>query len=219
MSEPSQQPLPIVVLISGSGTNLQAIIDAQQNRQLPVEICAVVSNKADVKGLRRAEEAGIKTHVVSHVDYASREEFDAALIDTLDQYQPGLVVLAGFMRVLTAEFVNHYLGRLLNIHPSLLPKYPGLNTHQRVLDAGEKLHGATVHFVTPELDGGPAIIQSEVTIRPYDDAKTLAHRVQSKEHIIYPRAIQWFAEGRLQLRDDHAYLDGEPLAENGYLIQ
>lgn len=210
--------LPIVVLISGSGTNLQALIDSQRNGQLKVDIRAVISNRPEVKGLERATQAGIATEVIDHTTFDSREAFDHALMSAIDHYQPQLVVLAGFMRVLTAEFVNHYLGRLVNIHPSLLPKYPGLHTHQRALDAGDAKHGVTVHFVTPQLDGGPAIIQAEVAVVADDNADSLAARVLQQEHRIYPQAIQWYAEGRLTLQDNIALLDREPLPATGYLI-
>lgn len=210
--------ISVVVLISGGGTNLQAIIDGKQNKQLAVNINAVISNRPDVKGLERAKQANIATEVIDHKGYAERTDFDQALMQAIDNYQPDLVVLAGFMRILTPEFVNHYLGRLINIHPSLLPKYPGLHTHQRALDAGDNIHGVTVHFVTPELDGGPAIIQAQVPVHSDDNADQLAARVLQQEHIIYPQAIQWFAEGRLQLRNNETFLDNEPLPPTGHLI-
>ncbi|GAB1268654.1 phosphoribosylglycinamide formyltransferase [Aurantivibrio infirmus] len=208
----------VLVLISGSGTNLQALIDAQLNDNLPIEICAVISNRPDVKGLERAEKAHIATQVVDHKEFSSRLEFDTAMMKTIDQYQPDLVVLAGFMRILTPEFVQHYLGKMLNIHPSLLPKYPGLHTHQRAIDAGDSEHGVTVHFVTEELDGGPAIIQAKIAVLKDDDADSLAKRVQQQEHRIYPLAVQWFAEKRIKLVNNSCHLDGELLPECGYLI-
>jgi phosphoribosylglycinamide formyltransferase-1 len=193
--------LPVVVLISGNGSNLQAIINAAQE-DLPIEIRAVISNRPQVYGLQRAEQAGIETAVLDHKAYPDRESFDLALIKLIDNYSPGLIVLAGFMRILTTAFVRHFAGRLLNIHPSLLPKYPGLNTHQRALDAQDQLHGASVHFVTEDLDGGPLVTQAQVAIMAHDDADSLAARVLQKEHQIYPLAIRWFAERRLSMDED-----------------
>jgi len=189
----------IVILISGRGSNMEAMLRAHAAGELPVEIAAVIANKADAGGLATAAQAGVPTAVVPHRDYASREDFDAALAKAIDAYAPDLVVLAGFLRVLTTGFVEHYAGRLINIHPSLLPAFPGLHTHERALAAGCKLHGATVHFVTPELDHGPIIIQAVVPVLPEDDADALAARVLKQEHLIYPRAVRWFAEGRLQV--------------------
>ena len=183
--------LPLVVLISGSGSNLQAIIDAAHNG-LPVDIRAVISNRPGVNGLKRAEQAGIPIRVLDHKEFTE-------LKSLIDNFQPELVILAGFMRILTSDFVRHYAGRLFNIHPSLLPKFRGLHTHQRALDAGEKLHGASVHFVTEELDGGPVIVQAQVSVLSDDDADRLAARVLEREHQIYPLAIDWFAAGRLSL--------------------
>jgi phosphoribosylglycinamide formyltransferase-1 len=205
----------IVVLLSGSGSNLQAFIDAINAGKLDAKISAVISNKADAYGLQRAQQANIPTAILSHKDFPDRESFDNALIKLIDPYQPDLIILAGFMRILTPGFVKHYLGRLLNIHPSLLPKYPGLHTHQRALDDGETHGGATVHFVTEELDGGPAILQAAVKIEKQDDAAALAARVLIQEHRIYPQAAQWFAEGRLALRDNHSYLDNQLLPPTG----
>lgn len=207
--------LPLVALISGRGSNLQSIIDAAGDGALPVKIRAVVSNEPDAYGLERARRAGIEIRVVNHRDYKSRHDFDAVLMNVIDGFEPGLVVLAGFMRILTAEFVNHYHGRLMNIHPSLLPEFPGIDTHQRALDAGVKEHGASVHFVTPELDGGPVIIQARVPVKKGDDADALAARVLEKEHLIYPQAIKWFAEGRLQVDNERVLLDGKPSLEHG----
>jgi phosphoribosylglycinamide formyltransferase-1 len=209
MSEPNK--LPVVVLISGSGSNLQAIIDGAA-AGLPIEIRAVISNEAQAYGLSRAERAGIATAVLDHRAFNQREEYDRALTALIDQYQPGLVTLAGFMRILTPGFVRHYQGRMFNIHPSLLPKFRGLHTHQRALDAGERLHGASVHFVTEELDGGPLIVQAQVPVLPGDDAERLAARVLQREHQIYPLAIKWFAEGRLRLaHQGRVMLDGKTL--------
>lgn len=213
------EKISVVVLISGSGTNLQAIIDGQQDGSLPINISAVISNRPAVKGLERAQQANIPAIVVDHKEFSSRDAFDQHLMNTIDRYQPQLVVLAGFMRVLTEGFVNHYLGRLLNIHPSLLPLYPGLHTHQRAIDAGDSEHGTTVHFVTPQLDGGPAIIQAKVPVYAEDDADTLANRVLGQEHVIYPQAIRWFAEQKLTLKQGRAFLEGEPLGQSGYLIE
>jgi len=204
-------PLPIVVLISGNGTNLQAIIDAVRRGELAAEIRAVISNRPQAFGLERARRAGIPAETVDHTRYPDRNDFDAALRAMIDRYQPALVILAGFMRILTPEFVTHYHGRMLNIHPSLLPAFRGLDTHRRALAAGAKAHGASVHFVTVELDGGPVIIQQQVPILPGDDAGTLAARVQTAEHRLYPRVIQWFAEGRIGLRDNRVVFDGTPL--------
>ena len=209
---PSQR-LPIVVLISGSGSNLQALIDAVANGALNVDIRAVISNRPEAKGLQRARDAGLHAEALDHKNFQSREAFDQALQQRIDSFAPKLVVLAGFMRLLTDDFVEHYLGRMLNIHPSLLPAYTGLNTHQRVLDAGEKQHGASVHFVTAELDGGPLILQARLNVQPDESSESLAARVLEKEHRIYPLAVQWFAEGRLQLIDQHAWFDGKALTQ------
>jgi len=206
-----ESKMTAVVLISGSGSNLQAIIDAAKNGSLDITIAAVISNRPGVKGLQRAISAGIPTRVLDHKAYADREGFDAALQQEIDACQPQLLILAGFMRILTPGFVRHYLGRMLNIHPSLLPKYTGLNTHQRAINDGEAEHGASIHFVTEELDGGPIIIQGKVGIESNDSAEQLANKVLKKEHLIYPQAIQWFATKRLQLIDNHAVLDGEAL--------
>lgn len=201
------------VLISGSGSNLQAIIDEVAAERLDLDVSVVLSNQRDAHGLERARKAGIATECLPHQEFATRELYDAALVETLDRYQPDLIILAGFMRILTGTFVNHYGGRVLNIHPSLLPKFPGLDTHERAIEAGEKWHGCTVHFVTEDLDGGPPIIQGRVPVMPDDSAATLAARVLEVEHRIYPEAARMFAAGRLELRDGAAWLDGEPLAE------
>jgi phosphoribosylglycinamide formyltransferase-1 len=211
MAREPKPKLPVVVLISGGGTNLQSIIDAVQEDRLPVEIRAVISNRPDAYGLERAARAGIPGEVLSHKDYPDREAYDRALIELIDRYAPGLVVLAGFMRILSDRFVRHYEGRMVNIHPSLLPKYRGLNTHQRCLESGDTEHGATVHFVTPELDAGPVIIQARVPVEPNDTPESLAARVLQEEHRIYPTAIGWFAEGRLRLDNGEACLDGKPI--------
>jgi phosphoribosylglycinamide formyltransferase-1 len=189
----------IVILISGRGSNMEALLRAREAGELPVEIAAVISNKADAQGLETARAHGIPAGVVAHREFPSREAFDAALQANIDQYRPDLVVLAGFLRVLTAGFVRHYEGRLINIHPSLLPAFPGLHTHERAIEAGCKLHGATVHFVTPELDHGPIIIQAAVPVLPDDTPDTLAARVLAQEHLIYPRAVRWFAENQMNV--------------------
>ena len=197
MNQNVVSPIRLVVLISGHGSNLQAIIDNIINHNLPAEIVAVISNKADAYGLERAKKAGIEQRVLSHLDYADRKQYDQALKALIDGYQPDLIILAGFMRILTNEFVEHYLHRMINIHPSLLPKHKGLNTHQRAIDAGDKEHGCSVHFVTPELDDGPVILQATVPVKDDDTAETLAARVHEQEHKIYPEAIRMFAENKL----------------------
>ncbi len=206
----------IVVLISGSGSNLQAIIDACSSGFIPANVSAVISNKANAYGLVRANDAGLSTQVLSHTVFKDREQYDLALADAIDQHQPDLVVLAGFMRILTPAFVQRYQGRLLNIHPSLLPKYQGLNTHQRAIDNNDSEHGCSVHFVTEQLDGGPVILQAKVPVFSDDDAKTLAERVHEQEHRIYPLVVRWFCQNRLQQHADQAMLDGNVLAANGY---
>jgi phosphoribosylglycinamide formyltransferase-1 len=209
-SETTPRPR-LVVLISGSGSNLQAIMDAVAAEKLPASIAAVVSNRADAYGLQRAADAGIATATVDHTQFDSRGAFDAALQEVIDSYQPDLLVLAGFMRILTPAFVSHYTGRMLNIHPSLLPLYKGVRTHQRALDDGAKEHGVSVHFVTPELDGGPVIMQAKVPVLPSDTAESLAQRVLVQEHVIYPRIVKWFVEGRLKLEGNQVLLDGNVL--------
>ena len=209
----------VVVLISGSGSNLQALIDSITGDDHPARIRAVISNRADAFGLERARKAGIDTRVLDHKAYADREAFDAALIEAIDGYAPQLVVLAGFMRILTPGFVRHYQGRLLNIHPSLLPKYKGLHTHQRALEAGDSEHGCSVHFVTEELDGGPLVVQAVIPVESDDTPESLAQRVHVQEHRIYPLAMRWFAEGRLRLGQDGAELDGQALPPSGQQLR
>lgn len=204
-------PPTLVVLISGNGGNLQALIDAIRAERLPARIAAVISNRTSVYGLQRATDAGIHAETLSHTAFDSREAFDHALQQRVDSFQPDLVVLAGFMRIFTADFVRHFAGRMLNIHPSLLPLYKGVHTHRRVLEDGANEHGVSVHFVTPELDGGPVIMQAKVPVLPSDTEETLAQRVHVQEHIIYPRVVKWFVEGRLKLENDQVMLDGNAL--------
>lgn len=201
----------IAVLISGSGSNLQAIINHQKTHADLYEIALVISNKADAYGLQRAKNAGINTQVIDHTAFADRESFDAQLQSAIESAEVELVVLAGFMRILTDGFTRHFLGRMLNIHPSLLPKYPGLNTHQRALEAGDSEHGLSIHFVTPELDGGPAILQAKVCIEDGDNVETLQQKVHQQEHIAYPLVVQWFAENRLAFENGQAWFEQQPL--------
>lgn len=202
----------IVILISGRGSNMEALIGARDRGDLPVNIAAVISNRPDAKGLETAAAAGIATRCLDHKAYAGRDAFDAALAACIDEFAPDLVVLAGFMRILTPDFVRHYEGRLLNIHPSLLPSFPGLHTHQRALDEGVRIHGCTVHFVTAELDHGPVVIQAAVPVLDGDDEASLAARVLRQEHQVYPQAVRWFAEGRLSLADGRVRVAGEAAA-------
>ena len=209
----SESKCPIVVLISGSGSNLQALIDASTDADFTIS--AVLSNRPQAYGLERAARSGITTRVIDHTDYSDRAEFDTALLNAIEDYQPRLVVLAGFMRLLGGEFVRHFAGRIINIHPSLLPKYPGTNTHQRAIDAGDTEHGVSVHFVTEEMDGGPIIAQERVPVLPEDTAEQLAARVLEREHQLYPAVVRWFAAGRLQMNDNHALLDDTLLPPQG----
>ncbi len=204
-------PCRVVVLISGSGSNLQAIIDAVAAQSLPAEIVCVMSNRPAAGGLQRAQKAGIPTDVLDHTDYAERRDYDAALIERIDPLKPDLIVLAGFMRILTDEFVRHYWGRLVNIHPSLLPAYRGLNTHARALADRQSHHGCSVHYVIPALDAGPVIAQAQVAIAPNETAEQLQQRVQHREHQLYPEVIRWIAQGRVALIDKQVMLDGKPL--------
>jgi phosphoribosylglycinamide formyltransferase, formyltetrahydrofolate-dependent len=209
----------IVVLISGNGSNLQAIIDACKQKKINGTLRAVFSNKADAFGLERAREAGIAAHALSASQFASREAFDRELVQEIDAYAPDVVVLAGYMRILSPAFVAHYAGRLLNIHPSLLPKYPGLNTHRQVLDNGDEEHGTSAHFVTDELDGGPVILQAKVPVFEGDSEEDVTARVQAQEHAIYPLVVSWFVDGRLEMRDGAAWLDGAPLPPQGHAAE
>ena len=208
------KPLPIVVLISGNGSNLQAMINAA-TCGLPIDIRAVISNKPNAFGLERAKRAHIPAQVISSSDFASRQDFEATLMKVIDSHQPKLVVLAGFMRKLTAKFVNHYAGRMLNIHPSLLPKYPGLKTHERVLEAGERNHGVSVHYVTEEVDGGPIICQASLTVRTEDTVASLSQRIHALEYVIYPQVLAWAATDRLILRQHQVFLDNQPVPKTG----
>lgn len=200
------------VLVSGSGSNLQSFIDKAAAGDIGLELGVVFSNRPDAFGLERASKAGIPTECLRHGDFPDREAFDRAVAGILDGYAPDLIVLAGFMRILSPWFVAHYEGRVLNIHPALLPAYPGLDTHQRVLDAGDRWHGSTVHFVTEVLDGGPLILQGRLEVDPRESADELCARVQALEHQIYPQAADWFGQGRIAFRDGQTWLDGEPLA-------
>ena len=203
--------LPIAILISGRGTNMRVIAERAAAGSLPVDVRVVVSDKSSAEGLQTAAAMKITTRVLEARQFADRPSYDRALIGLLAQYQPKLIVLAGFMRILTPQFIEAFAGRILNVHPSLLPKYPGLHTHRRALEAGEAVHGVSVHFVTEQLDGGPVVLQAEVPVLPGDTEKTLSARVQQGEHRIYPQAIDWFARGRLLLKEDRAWLDGQPL--------
>ena len=203
----------VVILISGSGTNLQALIDAAPKLDFKIEM--VVSNKSGVLGLKRAKKHKIPYKVIEHQSFDSREEFDRDLSAIIEKINPNLIVLAGFMRILGAEFISKFQNHILNIHPSLLPKYPGINTHQRALDAGDHEHGATVHFVTEDLDCGPIIAQDSVLINSTDTAKTLALKTLEKEHVLYPKVVGWFAAGRLKLENGKVLLDQKILPPNG----
>ncbi|WP_348673276.1 phosphoribosylglycinamide formyltransferase [uncultured Abyssibacter sp.] len=206
------QPARLVVLISGTGRNLQALIDAAERDDLHARIVLVISNRPGVQGLARAEAAGIATQTIDHRDYPTREAFDQVLGDAIAAVEPDIVALAGFMRILTAEFIRRFEGRMLNIHPSLLPKYRGLQTHRRALEAADHWHGASIHFVTEELDGGPVVLQGRIAVEPTDTEETLARRVMENVELqIYPAAVRWMADGRLRLRDHVAWLDDTQL--------
>lgn len=214
----SKQRCKTAILISGSGSNLQSFIDRAAAGDSALDLSVVFSNKPDAYGLTRARSAGIPTACIEHGQFESRETFDRAVASKLDEWQPELLILAGFMRILSPWFVAHYAGRILNIHPALLPAYPGLNTHQRVLDAGDQWHGSTVHFVTEELDGGPRILQGRLAVDANETADELCTRVQSLEHRIYPEAANWFGQGRLEFRDGAAWLDSQRL-DNPVLVE
>lgn len=207
----------IVVLVSGNGSNLQAIIDACETKINTGRVTAVFSNKAKAYGLERAKKAGAAAHSLDPKSFDTRDAFDHELMKQIDEYKPDVIVLAGYMRILSGEFVRHYRGRMINIHPSLLPKYPGLNTYQRAIHAGDEEHGTSVHFVTEQLDGGPVILQAKVPIFDEDTVETLTERVQTQEHKIYPLVVQWLVEERLIMKDEkEAYLDGKLLGIHGY---
>ena len=206
----------ILVLISGNGSNLQTLLNHCANDKIAGDVVGAISNRADAYGLVRAREAGVATAILAQQQFASREEYDVALLALMADYQPDLVVLAGFMRILSADLVRHFAGRMINIHPSLLPKYQGLHTHQRAIDDGEREHGASVHFVTEELDGGPVILQARVPIFEGDSADEVAARVRVQEHSIYPLVVQWFCEGRLKMQEGAALLDDVLLGPAGY---
>ncbi|NIE70853.1 phosphoribosylglycinamide formyltransferase [Pantoea sp. ICBG 1758] len=206
----------LVVLISGNGSNLQSILDACASGRINGSVAAVFSNKESAYGLTRAQQASVPGLALSPGDFPDREAFDRQLMQEIDAFEPDLVVLAGYMRILSSAFVAHYHDRLLNIHPSLLPKYPGLHTHRQALENGDKEHGTSVHFVTDELDGGPVVLQARVPIFPGDDEAEITARVQHQEHAIYPLAISWFMDGRLVMREGKAWLDGQPLPAEGY---
>ena len=203
----------LVILISGRGSNLQAIINATRNGQLDVDIATVISNRPDAAGLSIAQSAGIDTQVIDHKRFPKRSDFDQALKQSIEQFAPDLIVLAGFMRILGHEFVNHFKGKLINIHPSLLPKYPGLDTHQRAIDNADAEHGASIHFVNNELDGGPVVLQVKVDVLANDNAKSLAERVLLQEHALYCQAIQWVAEKRLKFENDKIWFDDSELKQ------
>ncbi|MGH8298566.1 MAG: phosphoribosylglycinamide formyltransferase [Steroidobacteraceae bacterium] len=207
-----KRPLQLAVLISGRGSNMTAIARACAGGQINARVSLVISERPGVAGLDTARALGIDTRMVAWAGAADRLRFESALDETLAEVRPDLIVLAGFMRILSQQFVEPRAGRILNIHPSLLPMYPGLHTHRRVLAAGERLHGASVHFVTAELDGGPVILQSRVAVQPGDTEVALSARVQATEHIIYPRVIGWLADGRLAWREERPWFDGKPLA-------
>jgi phosphoribosylglycinamide formyltransferase-1 len=204
------------VLISGTGSNLQAILDAIDAGELPARVSLVLSNKAGAAGLARAERAGVPAQAIDHRGFPDRASFDQAMIERIDAHGADTVVLAGFMRILSPGFVRHYQGRLINIHPSLLPKYPGLNTHARALEAGDREHGCSLHFVTDELDGGPLIAQARFPVAANDTAETLSEKVQAREHRLYPQVLRWRAQQRLQMTDQGVELDGERLPAQGF---
>jgi phosphoribosylglycinamide formyltransferase 1 len=206
----------LAVLISGTGSNLQAIVDAIDAGELPARISLVLSNKAGAAGLTRAERAGVPAEAIDHRGFPDRAAFDQAMIERIDAHGADTVVLAGFMRILSPGFVRHYQGRLINIHPSLLPKYPGLNTHARALEAGDQEHGCSLHFVTDELDGGPLIAQARFPVTANDSAETLSKKVQAQEHRLYPQVLRWRAQQRLQMTDQGVELDGERLPPQGF---
>lgn len=203
----------VVILVSGSGSNLQAIIDQIIAGELPVRISLVISNNADAYGLERAKLADIDSTCIDHRAFSSRQEFDQALMDRIDLVKPDLIILAGFMRILTAEFVEHYYGRLINIHPSLLPKYPGTDTHQRAIEANDEWHGVSIHFVVPEVDAGPVVLQGQLRVTGKDTPESLQQRIHLIEHKLYPLAVKWYAQGRLTIIEGKVLLDGETASD------
>ena len=208
---PDRARLPVVILISGTGSNMRVIAARAASGKLPIDIRAVISDRADARGLVTAASMGIPVATLSPKDFPDRPSFDAALANLINQYQPGLLILAGFMRILGPGFTAQFSGRALNLHPSLLPKYRGLHTHARALAAGDSHHGVSVHFVTEELDGGPVVLQARVPLLPDDTEGSLIARIQRQEHRIYPEVVDWFASGRLACRESQAWLDGAPL--------
>ena len=223
LSAPDQddtEALPrLVILISGSGSNMLAIADQIKDGQIQASISAVICNQPEAAGVQKAKDRDITTQVVNHKDFSTREDFDMALMRAIDEFSPDLIVLAGFMRILTADFVRRYEGRMLNIHPSLLPRHKGINTHKKVLESGDNMHGTTVHFVTEDLDDGPNVIQASLAVLDGDDEVSLQHRVQQQEHIIYPIAVKWFTEGRLRMRKKEAFLDNQQLPMSGLQLE
>ncbi|MEC7545498.1 MAG: phosphoribosylglycinamide formyltransferase [Pseudomonadota bacterium] len=217
-TEDAEKPR-IVILISGSGSNMLTIVDQVANGTIDAEVAGIICNEPEAAGVQKARDRDLDVSVIDHRGFTSREEFDIALMRTVDDYQPDLVVLAGFMRILTPDFVRRYEGRMLNIHPSLLPKYQGLHTHRRALEAGDETHGVTVHFVTEVLDDGPNVVQAVVPVLDGDTEDTLRKRVQIQEHIIYPIAVKWFVEGRLEMISGHAMFDGTALPSTGVKLQ
>jgi len=218
-SNPSSAAKRLVILVSGGGSNLQSLIDGCTCGEINAKVSAVISNNPNAGGLERAANSGIPNLAIDHRAFDSRESFDQALSELIDSFAPDLVILAGFMRILTPKLVNHYLGRMMNIHPSLLPAYPGLHTHRRALEAGDREAGATVHFVTPELDGGPSIIQARVTIDISDNEDSLASKVLAFEHQIYPEAVKWFCDNRLTMKTGAVTLDNTPIPEQGIIFK
>lgn len=213
--DPKDKLPNIVIVISGSGTNMVAIAEQVKSQQLEAKISAVICNRPEAAGVQKAKDRDIPVEIVDHTEFNSREDFDIALMRAIDEYDPDLVVLAGFMRILTPSFVQRYEGRMLNIHPSLLPKHKGVNTHKKALEAGDAEHGVTIHFVTEDLDGGPNIIQAIVPVLDGDDEVSLSYRVQQQEYVIYPIAIKWFIEGRLTMKQGLSYLDNQALPSTG----
>ncbi|PWC15117.1 phosphoribosylglycinamide formyltransferase [Brenneria roseae subsp. americana] len=209
----------IVVLISGQGSNLQALIDAGKRGRMKGKIAAVFSNNPEAYGLQIAQDADIPTHIISPETFPDRAAYDAAMAQEIEQYEPALVILAGYMRILSPDFVAQFAGKILNVHPSLLPKYPGLHTHRKALENGDAVHGTSVHFVTDDLDGGPLILQAKVPVFSDDSEETLTARVKTQEHTIYPMVVNWFLNGRLVMRENEAWLDGIRIPPQGYAAE